>query len=89
MRVRRIGGFQILLIQNYMGGGEISSWKDLIERMRIAEAICKISLSHKRVTDAVVWLHNKDGNYSVRSGYRVAKKVLKKEEWVECSTVSG
>ena len=32
--VRRIGGFQILLIQNYMGGGEISSWKDLIGRMR-------------------------------------------------------
>ena len=34
MRVRRIGEFQILLIWNYMGGGKISSWKLLIERMR-------------------------------------------------------
>ena len=66
-------------------------WDIIMERFNRedAEAICKIPLSHKRVTDAVVWLHNKDGNYSVRSGYRVAKKVLKKEEWVECSTVSG
>ena len=34
-----------------------------------------------------MWLHNRDGNYSVRFSYHVARKVLR--EWAECSTVSG
>ena len=42
-----------------------------------AEAICKIPLSHRQVTDVVGWLHNKDGVYTVRSGYHVARKVLR------------
>ena len=52
-----------------------------------AEAICKIPLSYRHVTDVVVWLHNKDGVYTVRSGYHVARKVLR--EWAESSTSSG
>ena len=51
------------------------------------EAICKIPLSHKHVADAVVWLHNKEGAYTVRSGYHVARKVLR--EWAESSTDVG
>ena len=42
-----------------------------------AEAICKIPLSHRHVTNVVVWLHNKDGVYTVKSGYLVARKVLR------------
>ena len=52
-----------------------------------AEAICKIPLSYRHVTDVVVWLHNKDGVYTVRSGYHVARKVLR--EWAKSSTGSG
>ena len=52
-----------------------------------AEAICKIPLSHRRVSDVMVWLHNRKGIYSVRSGYHVARKVLR--EWAECSTGVG
>ena len=52
-----------------------------------AEAICKIPLSYRHVTDVVVWLHNKDGVYTVRSGCHVAQKVLK--EWAKSSTGSG
>ena len=42
-----------------------------------AEVICKIPLSHGHVIDVVVWLHNKDGVYTVRSGDHVAQKVLR------------
>ena len=42
-----------------------------------AEVICKIPLSHGHVIDVVVWLHNKDGVYTVRSGDHVAHKVLR------------
>ena len=52
-----------------------------------AEAICKIPLSHRRVFDVMVWLHNRKGIYSVRSEYHVARKVLR--EWAECSTGVG
>ena len=51
------------------------------------EAICKIPLSQRRVTKVVVWLHNKEGVNIVRSGYRVARKVLR--EWTESSTGFG
>ena len=37
--------------------------------------------------DVVVWLHNRDGNYSVKSGYHVARNVLR--EWAKCSIVLG
>ena len=37
------------------------------------EAICWIPLSHRHVTDSVMWLYKKSGNYSVKSGYHVAK----------------
>ena len=52
-----------------------------------AEAICKIPLSDRRVADAMVWLHNKEGAYTVRSRYHVARKLL--SEWAEISTGAG
>ena len=33
-----------------------------------AEAICKFHLSHRQVSDSMVWLHNRKGVYSVRLG---------------------
>ena len=45
-----------------------------------AEAICKIPLSHRWVSNVMVWLHNRKGIYSVKFGYHVARKVLR--EWV-------
>ena len=37
------------------------------------------------LSDSVVWLNNKNGMYSVRSGYHVARKMLREENWVESS----
>ncbi|KAK9991235.1 hypothetical protein SO802_026220 [Lithocarpus litseifolius] len=36
--------------------------------------------------DSVYWKHSKDGNYTVKSAYKVARSLLKKEEWVEPSS---
>ena len=42
-----------------------------------AEAICRIPLSHRNVLDSLLWLHTKDGRYSVRSGYYLARQILR------------
>ena len=36
------------------------------------EANCRIPLSRRYVPDAIIWLHNKNGLFSVKSAYRVA-----------------
>lgn len=36
------------------------------------EAICRTPLSRRHVSDSIIWFHNKDGLYSVKSGYQVA-----------------
>ena len=36
-----------------------------------AEAICRIPLSHRQVSDYIFWLHTEDGVYSCKSGYQV------------------
>lgn len=46
-------------------------------------AICKIPLSRRQVFDSMVWLHNKKGIYSIRSGYHIARKVFTKKTWIE------
>ena len=51
-----------------------------------AEAILRLPLSHRLGPDAVAWLHNKRGVYSVKSGYHVARQIKKNENWVECSS---
>ena len=65
---RRAGEYQILLIETFMGGKGTSLWHTNREE---AEAICRIPLSRRVVEDSVVWLHNKKGEYSVRSGYHL------------------
>ena len=50
-----------------------------------AEAILRIPLSHRHTLDAVVWQHNKQGVYSVKSGYHVARQIQKNEHTAETS----
>ncbi|KAF3965991.1 hypothetical protein CMV_009861 [Castanea mollissima] len=38
-----------------------------------AEAILKISLSRRQVQDKMVWMHCRNGKYTVKSGYHVAR----------------
>ena len=53
------------------------------------EAIYDIPLSQRQVPDAVYWKHSKDGYFSVRSDYKVARALLKKDDWAEPSSESG
>ena len=53
------------------------------------EAICDIPLSRRQVSDSVYWQHNKDGIFTVKSAYKVARALLKKEDWAESSSGSG
>ena len=43
-----------------------------------AKAICRIPLSRRFVEDSLVWLHNKKGEYTVRSGYHLPRQVIRK-----------
>ena len=54
-----------------------------------AKAICKIHLSHRRVPDSVVWLHNRKGVYSIKSICYIARRVMRKEDWAESSRGLG
>lgn len=54
-----------------------------------AEAICRIPPSRRDVSDLVVWLHNRNEMYSVKSKHHVARKVMRKDDWVECSRGPG
>ena len=39
-----------------------------------AKAICKIHLSHRQVPYSMVWLHNRKGVYSIKSGYYIQQE---------------
>lgn len=47
-----------------------------------AEAIYQIPLCRRCVTDVLVWLHNKNGRYLVKSGYHTARMLLQKASCV-------
>ena len=42
------------------------------------EAICDIPLSRRQVSNFVYWKYNKDGIFTVKSAYKVARALLKK-----------
>ena len=42
-----------------------------------AEAIMRIPLSCRQAVDVMIWLHTKDGEYFVKSGYHVARMISK------------
>ena len=41
------------------------------------EAICRIRLSRRHVSDSIIWLHSKEGVYSCKSEYQVAKQLTR------------
>ncbi|XP_030924761.1 uncharacterized protein LOC115951750 [Quercus lobata] len=51
-----------------------------------AYAICRSPLSHRSVTDSMIWLHNKKGVYSVKSGYHVARQIMRDGDVAESSS---
>ena len=40
-----------------------------------AEAMCRIQLSRRHVADSIIWSYNKNGNFSVKPAYKVARKI--------------
>lgn len=55
-----------------------------------AEAILRIPLSRRHSIDKLFWLHNREGKYSVKSGYHLAKLPGKEaDSQRECSTGGG
>ena len=38
------------------------------------EAICRIPLSQRSVPNSIIWLHNKNGNFLVKSAYKLARR---------------
>ncbi|XP_075645487.1 uncharacterized protein LOC142616545 [Castanea sativa] len=54
-----------------------------------ATAICKIPLSRRKIVDSVVWMHTKHGKYSVKSGYHLARKVIRNDDEVGSSVGVG
>lgn len=72
-------GFNIRLVKLSMG-----SWFDRwVFHGFDAETIYRIPLSRRCVLDVLVWLHNKNGRYSVKSGYYVARRLLREASQVE------
>lgn len=42
----------------------------------------RVPLSRRHIPNVLMWLHNKKGNYSVRSGYHIARVIIK-EGWTD------
>ena len=57
---------------------KLHGWRrdTILEKFGVEEvvAICKIPLSRRNIVDLMVWLHTKNGKYSVKSGYHLARK---------------
>ena len=53
-----------------------------------AEAMCRIQLSRRHVADSIIWSYNKNGNFSVKPAYKVARKI-QREDRAESSTSSA
>ena len=50
-----------------------------------AEAILRVPLSYRFISDSVVWLGKNSSQYSVRSGYCEARNVCRGMDWTESS----
>jgi len=50
-----------------------------------ADAITKIPLSRRVVLDSISWLHNKNGKFTVKSAYKVARRMRGNGNRVESS----
>ena len=50
-----------------------------------AEAILRVPFSGRYIPDSLFWLNNKNGEYSMKLGYHVARQLAREEKWVESS----
>ena len=48
-----------------------------------AEAICRIPLSRRNVSDSIIWLHNINGMFTVKSTYKVPRKIQSDGDWAK------
>ena len=57
---------------------ELHAWRrDMIMGMFLredAKAICRIPLSRRSVLDSIIWIHNKNGKFAVKSAYKLARR---------------
>ncbi|KAL0010776.1 hypothetical protein SO802_005884 [Lithocarpus litseifolius] len=50
------------------------------------EAILRIPLSRRHIQDSIYWIHNSEGEYTIKSGYQLARQIVKEENMQgECS----
>ena len=72
---------------------KLHGWRrdTILEKFGVEEvvAICKIPLSRRNIVDLMVWLHTKNGKYSVKSGYHLARKVIRNDDGVRSSKGTG
>ena len=68
---------------------EVLAWRsDMIMSLfhrEDADAITKIPLSRRVVLDSINWLHNKNGKFTVKSPYKVARRMRGNENRAESS----
>ena len=48
-----------------------------------AKAILSMPLSHRNAADLLMWVHSKDGEYTIRSGYHIARGITRQEAGME------
>ncbi|XP_050259107.1 uncharacterized protein LOC126704117 [Quercus robur] len=68
---------------------DLHAWRadfimDMFEK-EDAEAICRIQLSRRHVEDCMIWMHQRKGIFTVKSAYKVARKVLSEGRVAESS----
>ena len=68
---------------------DLHAWRskfimDMIEKEDV-EAICRIQLSWRYVEDLIIWLHHKNGLFTIKSAYKVVKEVLRGRNVAESS----
>ena len=44
-----------------------------------AEAILHIPLSRRYIQDSIYWIHNREGDYTVKFRYQIARQIVKEE----------
>ena len=47
--------------------------------------ITKIPLRRKAISNSIIWMHNKHGKFSIKSTYKVARRMRGEGSWAESS----